>query len=80
MRIDEIDETGISEASLLQRDGFIVAQEVLSFTVTRHVTRSEAKVIRVSSDQSSLAERARNSQSVSGDFNIDFSTEKSLID
>jgi hypothetical protein len=28
MRIDEIDETGISEASLLQRDGFIVAQEV----------------------------------------------------
>jgi hypothetical protein len=52
----------------------------VSFTVTRHVTRSEAKVIRVTSGQSSLAERARNSRSVSVDFNIDFSTEKSLID
>jgi hypothetical protein len=59
---------------------FCVKQTLTSFTVTRHVTRSEAKVIRVTSGQSSLAERARNSRSVSVDFNVDFSTEKSLID
>jgi hypothetical protein len=65
----------------VKQTGFLFYySRTVSFTVTRHVTRSEAKVIRVSSDQSSLAERARNSQSVSGDFNIDFSTEKSLID
>jgi hypothetical protein len=40
------------------------------------------RLIRVSSGEPSLAERARNSQILSGNFNIDFSREKSkpLID
>jgi hypothetical protein len=56
--------------------------QLISFTITRHVIRSEVKGSFVSLGEPSLAERARNSQILREDFNIDFADKniKALID